>query len=156
MTNFIGEYNCKLDEKGRLLFPAGFKKQSNSALSDKYVVKKDIFESCLVLYPMEEWERQNQLIRSRINPYNKEHNQFLRMFFQGAAELELDSSNRLLLPKRLLELVKVQKEVIMAGQYGKIEIWAKEIYESSSIADDEFAKLAEKLLGNSLISGNDL
>lgn len=154
MTTFIGDYHCKLDEKGRVLFPSAFKKQMGSSGDDKFVVKKDIFEKCLVLFPMSEWERQNKIIRSKLNPYNKEHNQFLRGFYRGTAELELDANNRLLLPKRLLEMVDIDKEIAMAGQNGKIEIWAKENYLRMDVKEDDFAQLAEKILGG--IPLNDL
>ncbi len=147
MAFFIGEYNCKLDAKGRLLFPSAFKKQMEPASGDRFVVKKDIFEPCLVLFPMEEWKRQTNLIRKRLNPYNKEHNKFSREFFKGSAELLLDSNNRLLIPKRLLELVSIYKEAILAGQDGKIEIWAKEQYDAGGMEDTDFAKLAEKIMG---------
>jgi len=148
MATFIGDYTCKVDEKGRITLPSAFKKQMDPASGDRFVVKKDIFEKCLVLYPFEEWERQNRLIRERINPYNKEHNKFLRNFYRGTAELTLDGNSRLLIPKRLLELVEASREVIMAGQDGKIEIWARHLYEQMKEPEDDFAELAEKIMGN--------
>jgi len=148
MTTFIGDYTCKVDAKGRITLPSAFKKQMDSASGDRFVVKKDIFEKCLVLYPFDEWERQNRLIRERINPYNKEHNKFLRNFYKGTAELALDGNSRLLIPKRLLDLVEITKEVIMAGQDGKIEIWARHLYEQIEESEDDFAGLAEKIMAN--------
>ncbi len=148
MATFIGDYTCKVDEKGRITLPSTFKKQMDSASGDHFVVKKDIFEKCLVLYPFDEWERQNQIIRERINPYNKEHNKFLRNFYKGTAELVLDGNGRLLIPKRLLDQVEISREVIMAGQDGKIEIWAKHLYEQIDETEDDFASLAEKIMGN--------
>lgn len=150
MTTFIGDYNCKMDSKGRVTFPASFIKQMDTALQTHFVVKKDIFEECLVLFPMDEWERQNQLIRSKINPYNKEHNKFLRNFYRGSAELTLDGNNRLLLPRRLLDLISASKEVVMAGQAGKIEIWSAEKYQQMDEDEADFAALAEKIMGGSL------
>lgn len=149
MKNFIGDYTVKLDSKGRLSFPAAFKKQIREAVQDGFVLKRDVFESCLILYPMEEWERQNRIIRSKTNPYNKEHARFLRMLFSGTAEVSLDANNRMLIPKRLLDFAGINSEVVMAGQSGKIEIWASEKYSSVSQADDEFEAMAEKILGGS-------
>ena len=148
MATFIGDYTCKVDAKGRVTFPSAFKKQMDSAEGDHFVVKKDIFEKCLVLYPMEEWNRQNRLIREKINPYDKEHNRFLRNFYRGTAEVSLDGNSRLLIPKRLLDTVEVSKEVIMAGQDGKIEIWARHLYEQMQESEDDFAHLAQKIMGN--------
>ena len=152
MTIFIGDFTCKVDAKGRVMLPAAFKKQMPPAAQDKYVIKKDIYEKCLVLYPMDEWERQNQLIRQNINPYNKDHNRFLREFFKDTAEAELDANNRFLIPMRLLNLVGIDKEteVVLAGQLGKIEIWAKEQYDKTSEQIDDFGELANKILGGSL------
>jgi MraZ protein len=155
MATFIGDYTGKVDAKGRLTFPSALKKQMGSASEDRFVVKKDIFEKCLVLYPMEEWERQNTLIRNRINPYNKEHNKFLRNFYKGTAEVILDGNNRILIPKRLLDLVGISKEVVLAGQDGKIEIWDKQLYEQVDEPEEDFANLAEKIMGNSINEEND-
>ena len=155
MITFIGDYNCKVDEKGRVTFPSTLKKQMGSVSQGRFVVKKDIFEECLVLFPIEEWERQNSIIRSKINPYNKEHNKFLRNFYRGSAEIILDSNNRMLIPKRLLDLANISKEAILTGQDGKIEIWSKELYDSVEEAYDDFAALAEKIMGGELNLEND-
>ncbi len=153
MITFIGEYTCKVDAKGRIMLPSAFKKQLPAAAQEKFVVKRDVFENCLVMYPIQEWERQNRIIRSNTNPYNKEHSLFLRMFYQGTAELLLDSSNRILIPKRLMDFARIGKEVVLAGQYGKIEIWAEEKYGKLSEEAPDFATLAEKILGGAI---NDL
>ncbi len=149
MTTFIGDYTVRLDSKGRLSFPAAFKRQISDAVQNGFVLKRDVFENCLIMYPMEEWERQNKIIRARTNPYNKEHARFLRMFFSGTAEVSLDASNRMLIPKRLLEYAGIIDEVVLAGQSGKIEIWASDKYSGVSVADEEFASMAEKILGGS-------
>ena len=155
MTTFIGEYNCKLDAKGRLMLPAAFKKHLSANSQDRFVIKRDIYEKCLVLYPWDEWERMNKLIKKNTNPYNKEHNNFLRAFFKGTAELTLDNTNRLLIPKRLLEETNIANEAILAGQFGKIEIWAPDIYDSSMPTNDAFASLAETILGGSIDNADD-
>jgi MraZ protein len=148
MSTFIGEYHVKVDAKGRIMLPAAFKKQLSEASHDTFVAKKDIYENCLVLYPMEEWERQNQLIKANTNPYNSEHNRFVREFYKGAAEVALDGNNRILIPRRLLDEVGVSDEMVLAGQHGKIECWAKSSYGQLNPA--EFAKLAEKIMGGPL------
>jgi MraZ protein len=149
MNSFIGDYECRVDEKGRLLFPSALRKQNKSASPDRYVVKKDIYESCLVLFTMEEWERQNALIRRNTNSYNKEQAQFLREFYRGTAEVGLDANGRLLIPKRLLEMVSISKDIVLSGQDSKIEIWSKERYDSNGLDEQKFASLAEKVLGSS-------
>lgn len=147
MTNFIGDYTCKLDAKGRLTFPAAFKKQNAGQSQDRYVVKKDIYEKCLILYSLDEWERQNEIIMKRTNPYNKKHNKFLREFFKGTAEVTLDANNRLLIPKKLLAEIDNTNEVVLAGQYKKIELWAKADYDAIGDNEEDFADLADELMG---------
>jgi len=150
MATFIGDYTCKVDVKGRIILPMAFKKQMPADAQDHFVVRKDIFENCLVLYSIEDWSRQLDKIRKRMNPYNREHNMFLRNFFKGTAELSLDNSNRLLIPRRLMDLIGAERDVVMAGQDGRIEIWAAAVYDKIDMAAGDFADLAEKLLGGSL------
>lgn len=147
MATFIGDHSCKIDVKGRMIFPSALKRQMESISADRFVVRRDIFENCLVLFTIEDWEEQMKKIRSRINPYNREHNRFLRNFFKGTADLVLDASNRLLIPKKLLEQAGIEKDVVLAGQDGRIEIWAMERYEMIDIPAEDFADLAEKLMG---------
>ena len=150
MATFIGDYTCKADVKGRIILPMAFKKQMPADAQDHFVVRKDIFENCLVLYSIEDWNRQLEKIRKRMNPYNREHNMFLRNFFKGTAELSLDNSNRLLIPKRLMELIGAERDLVLAGQDGRIEIWAAVVYEKIDMPAEDFADLAEKLMGGSL------
>ncbi len=147
MITFIGEYTVKIDSKGRLSFPAAFKRQMKNDSEEGFVLKRDVFDQCLILYPMREWERQNTIIRERTNPYNKEHAKFLRMFYAGTAEVTLDTNNRMLVPKRLLDYAGITGDVVLAGQSGKIELWSPESYTGVSIADDGFASMAERILG---------
>ena len=151
MATFIGDYTCKADVKGRIILPVAFKKQMPADARDHFVVRKDIFENCLVLYSIEDWNRQIEKIRKRINPYNREHNKFLRNFFKGTAELSLDSNNRMLIPRRLMETIGADRDVVLAGQDGRIEIWSAENYEKIDLPADEFANLAEKLMGGTVL-----
>jgi MraZ protein len=127
-----------------------FKKQMPADARDHFVVRKDIFENCLVLYSIEDWNRQLEKIRKRINPYNREHNKFLRNFFKGTAELSLDSNNRMLIPRRLMDLIGAGRDVVLAGQDGRIEIWAADVYDKIDMPAGEFANLAEKLMGGTI------
>ena len=149
MATFIGDFTCKVDVKGRIILPMAFKKQMPADAQDHFVVRKDIFENCLVLYSIEDWNIQLEKIRKKINPYNREHNTFMRNFFKGTAELSLDNNNRLLIPKRLMDLIGAGRDVVLAGQDGRIEIWAAAVYEKVDMAADEFADLAEKLMAGS-------
>ena len=147
MATFIGDYTCKVDVKGRIILPMTFKKQMPTNAQDHFVVRKDIFENCLVLYAIEDWNGQLDKIRKKINPYNREHNMFLRNFFKGTAELSLDTNNRMLIPKRLMDLIGADRDVVLAGQDGRIEIWAADTYDKIDMLPEDFATLSEKLFG---------
>lgn len=150
MASFIGDYSGKIDAKGRIVFPSAFVKQLPEKSQDKFVLKQDIYEKCLIIYTMEEWERQVDLIRAKLNLYNKEHSQFLRQFYKGTVEVSLDANNRLLIPSRLLEYAEIDKDMYFSGQDRKIEIWSKEKYESKEDEVFDFANLAQKVMGGDL------
>jgi MraZ protein len=150
MATFIGDYPCKVDVKGRIILPMAFKKQMPADAPDHFVVKKDIFVDCLILYTIDDWNSQVDMIRKHTNPYNRVHNEFLRNFFKGTAELAIDNNNRLLIPKRLLELINAGRDVTLAGQPGKIEIWPTAVYDEIKMAPNVFADTAENILGGTL------
>ena len=147
MTSFIGDYTGKVDAKGRVVLPASLKKQMLADGVDKFVIKRDIFEKCLILYTSEEWERQNSIIRAKINPYNKKHKIFLREFYRNSSEVQLDSNNRILLPADLIQYAEISKDVYFSGQDRKIEIWAKDKYQAIEESPEDFAQLAEEIMG---------
>ena len=149
MATFIGDYTCKVDVKGRIILPMAFKKQMPADAEDHFVVRKDIFENCLVLYAIEDWNRQLDKIRKKLNPFNREQNMFLRNFFMGTAELSLDNNNRILVPKRLMDLIGAGRDVVLAGQDGRIEIWPADVYNKLAMPAEDLANLGEKLLGGS-------
>ena len=146
MNSFVGDYSCKLDDKGRVLFPAAFKKQWNGAL-DRFILKKDIFENCLVMYTLEEWERQVDMLRKRLNPYDKEQSRFLRKFYSSICEIELDSTGRMQIPKKIVEEVGLKKEVVFIGVGDKIELWDKVLHQSNDMSQEDFEAKVQKYLG---------
>lgn len=148
MITFVGDFEGKTDEKGRIVLPSAFKKVLNANGEERFVVRKDLFEECLVLFPYAEWEVELNRIREKLNPYNREHSRFLRDFFKGSAEVMLDGNGRFLIPKRLAELAGIDREVVLVGVDKKIEIWDKAKYDNSGLDSNELASLAEKILGN--------
>lgn len=150
MSTFIGDFVCKADQKGRFVLPAAFKKGMTAGGDDRFVVRKDLFENCLVLYPYAEWEQELTRIRAKLNLYNKEHNSFYRELFRGSAEITFDTAGRMLIPKRLFDLIGTPKEVVMLGVDRKIEIWDNEKYATGEVGSDALGELAEKILGGGL------
>ncbi|MBG0857877.1 MAG: division/cell wall cluster transcriptional repressor MraZ [Bacteroidales bacterium] len=151
MSSFVGDHLCKVDVKGRIILPVALQKQMPPDARDHFIVRKDVYADCLVLYAMDDWNRQLLQIRRKLNPFNREHSMFLRNFFRGTAELFLDNNNRMLIPRRLLELIGAGRDVILAGQDGKIEIWAADKYSGTELPGDDFANMAERFLGGSVI-----
>jgi MraZ protein len=127
--------------------PSSLRKQVPQEAADRFVINRG-FEQCLVMYPVNEWQKITDEI-NKLNPYVKKNRDFIRYFFRGAVELTLDSSARLLLPKRLLEYANIDKDVVLFAHTNKIEIWAEQLY--NNVLDNEpedFADLAESVMGN--------
>ena len=153
---FVGEYNSKLDNKCRVIFPSQLKRQvPDEEQAAAFVLKRDIYAKCLVLYPMSEWNRQTGLLKKRLNPFNRKHAEFLREYYRGTAEVYLDNNSRFLIPQVLLDYIGGEKELVFAGQEGKVEIWAKNVYEQKSMSNDSFAELAEEILGGDFTDSED-
>ncbi|MBL57850.1 MAG: division/cell wall cluster transcriptional repressor MraZ [Flavobacteriales bacterium] len=147
MTNLIGEYECKVDAKGRLLVPSGLRKQFSPEAEGKLFVKRGI-ERCLELYQKHDWESVSEKVSS-LNQFVKKNRVFARKFISGATQLELDSVGRINLPNGLLEYAGVEKELVLFAYGNKIEIWDKAAYDSElEMSDDDFAGLAEEVMGN--------
>ncbi len=147
MLNLLGEYDCKLDAKGRLMFPAGLKKQLQDVLHEGFVLNRDLFGPCLVLYPQKQWDEVSAEI-NKLNRFVGKNVMFIRKFNNGATPVELDAAGRLLVPAPLLEHANLNKDVKVAGNGDRIEIWAKAAYEAMLNEDVDMAKLAEEVMGN--------
>ncbi len=148
MVKFVGEYKGKLDDKGRLVFPSAFKSLMNQDEPLRFVVKKDLFSPCLTIFTYSQWETESEAIKSRLNFFNPQHSRFWRGYMGNRALIEPDEKlGRILIPKSLLDSISVDKEVIFCGNDHKIELWAKEMFDSSKMDNDEFVSLATKILG---------
>ena len=146
--NLIGTYECKADAKGRVMFSSALKKQLLPVVSEGFVVKRAVFQSCLELYPLKEWNVMMEKI-NKLNRFVKKNNDFIRRFTAGVKVVELDASGRLLIPKDLCLFAGIEKQVVLSSAVNIIEIWDKEKYENA--IDDaaiDFAELAEEVMGN--------
>ena len=146
MSHFLGEFECKLDAKGRLMLPAGLRKQMPEAEREGLVVNR-VFEKHLVIYTRKEWDAIVADL-SKLNQYEKKTREFIRYFTRGATELALDAAGRILLPKSLSEYAGMGVDVVLASQFNKIEVWAKDAYDAQLDNEpDNFANLAEEVMG---------
>ena len=148
MNYLIGTYECKIDVKGRLLIPSAFKKQLAPVIAKGFVLKRAVFQNCLELYPLEEWEDLIKKVNS-LNRFKKKNNDFIRRFTAGVKFIELDNNGRLLIPKDLIEFSNINREVTLSSSVNIIEIWDKVSYEKVIVdSRDAFAKLAEEVMGD--------
>lgn len=148
LNTIVGTYECKADTKGRLMIPAPLKKQLASSLQEGFVLKRSVFQPCLELYPMTEWNVLMNKI-NKLNRFVKKNNDFIRRFTAGVKVVEIDNLGRLLIPKDLIVFAGIDKDLVLSSAVNIIEIWDKEKYEKSiddSVVD--FADLAEEVMGN--------
>lgn len=151
---YIGEFEVKLDDKGRVVLPAGLKKQLPKDTVGKLVLNRG-FEKCLTLYTRKDWDEELVNLK-KLNHFNKKHRMFIRQFSNGATEVQLDNSSRLLVPKKLCEYAEIKNEAIFYAYGNKIEIWSKHLYDDMMQVDaDDFADLAEDVMGNLSVGGGD-
>ena len=130
------------------MLPVALKNQLTSSLQDGFVLKRSVFQQCLELYPMAEWNLMMQKI-NKLNRFNKKHNDFIRRFTVGVRVVEIDSTGRLLIPKDLAMFASITSNVVLSSAVNIVEIWDKELYEKAiddSVVD--FADLAEDVMGN--------
>jgi MraZ protein len=130
------------------MLPNPLKKQLNASLQDGFVLKRSVFQTCLELYPMQEWNLMMQKI-NKLNKFVKKNNDFIRRFTAGVRVIEIDTTGRLLIPKDLATFASVSKDIVLSSAVNIIEIWDKDLYEKAiddSVGD--FADLAEEVMGN--------
>ncbi|GAB2540788.1 division/cell wall cluster transcriptional repressor MraZ [Rufibacter soli] len=146
--NFLsGEYECKLDPKGRLVLPAKIKANLPDECGNQVVLTRG-FEPCLVLYPKTEWKTIYDKVAS-LNEFNEEYRHFQRNFFRGNTEIELDAAGRFILPRTMVRYAEIEKDAIVIGLGNRVEIWNPDKYDAFLIKDQQnFSQLAQKFLGD--------
>lgn len=147
LSSLIGTYECKVDAKGRLMLPSAIKKQLLPVLQDGFVLKRAVFQPCLELYPMTEWEALMQKV-NELNRFKKKNNDFIRRFTAGVKVVEVDATGRLLIPKDLVAFADITKDIVVSSAINIVEIWDKDKYEQAiDDATGDFADLAEEVMG---------
>lgn len=154
--NIIGVHECKMDNKGRVMIPAALKKQLAPVLDSGFVVKRSVFQKCLELYTMAEWNAMMAKVNS-LNRFVKKNNDFIRMFTAGVKVVELDGTGRLNISNDLIAFAGLSSDVVMSSAVSMIEIWDKSAYEQAlNNPDIDFGALAEDVMGNANTLGDGL
>ena len=150
--NIIGTYECKADAKGRVMFPVALKKQLQKIIGDGFVIKRSVFNKCLEIHPMAEWNKVVGEV-NKLNRFLKKNNDFIRSYMAGLKVVEVDGSGRFLIPKDLLDFANLQKQIVLSSSVNMIEIWDKDMYELSvSETLKDFGDLAEDVMGDKDLS----
>lgn len=146
---FIGDYPAKTDAKGRVFLPAAFRKILDAEGEQGLVLRNDVFQKCLVLYPESVWNTQLDDLRARVNPWNSKQQMMLRMFEADAEPIELDSQGRLLISKRKLQYAGIEGDVRFLAMVDRIEIWSKQALEDVMSASGDLGCQMEQMFGQS-------
>ncbi len=150
MYNLTGEFECKVDAKGRLKMPATLLKQLGMEHA-RFTINRG-FENHLMIYPQDVWEKKTKEI-NHLNIYVKKNRQAIRYFHRGATQLSCDTADRILIPKRLMEYADLRKEVVLFAYNEQIELWAKDQYDAMlDMEPEDFSQLAEDVFGDNAIA----
>lgn len=147
MSDYIGEYECKADDKGRVIIPAGLKRQIPKDSLGRMVINRG-FDKCLTLFTREDWKKESEKLNG-LNDFNKKDRRFKRLFNSGATEIKIDAASRILIPKKLAAYAEIESEVVFYAYENKIEVWSKKIYDFEMEVDaDDFSDMAEEVMAN--------
>lgn len=148
MIPFYETYACKIDDKGRLKLPSSLIKILQRSDQKNFVIKRSVFQNCLEVYPLGPWEKLMSKVNN-LNRFVKKNADFVRMFTAGVKNVELDASERILVPKDLKLFAALQKEIVIAGAGELFEIWDKAEYEKTiAVSEIDFGKLTEDVMGD--------
>ena len=149
---FLGNIEAKIDVKGRAFFPAAFRKILQAENEERLVMRKDVHQQCLVLYPESVWNEQMDALRQRLNRWNKGHQQVFRQFVSEVEVLSLDGNGRFLVPKRYLKLAQIEQDIKFVGMGDTIEIWSSNLAEQSMMDAEEFSRAIEELMSDDAVA----
>lgn len=149
MMQFLGNIEAKTDAKGRVFIPAAFRKQLQAVSEERLVLRKDVYQDCLVLYPESAWFATQNLFRSKLNRWDAGQQMIFRQFVSDAEVVIPDGNGRILIPKRYLQMAGIQSDVRFIGMDNTIEIWAKERADKPFMPSEAFSQALEEALGSS-------
>lgn len=154
MIQFLGNIEARTDAKGRVFIPATFRKQLQAASEERLVLRKDVHQDCLVLYPESVWFATQNQLRQKLNKWNAKQQMIFRQFVSEAEVVLPDGNGRILLPKRYLQMAGIQSDVRFIGMDNTIEIWAKERADRPFMDAEAFSETLDALLGGEEKEGN--
>ena len=148
MIRFLGNIEAKADTKGRVFIPAIFRKQLQAASEERLIMRKDVFQDCLTLYPEGVWISVVAVLLNRLNKWNNKHQLIFRQFVSDVEVVTPDSNGRILIPKRYLQICNIHGDIRFIGIDNKIEIWSKERAEQPFMSPEEFGAALEEIMND--------
>jgi len=146
LVKFLGNIDAKTDVKGRVFIPASFRKILQTSGDAYLILKKDVFQDCLILYPETVWNEELEKLRERLSVWNEEQQNIFRQFIRDVETVEIDSNGRILIPKRYLQMAGIISDVRFMGVFDRIEIWSKDSLEKTKMDAESFKKGIEKYM----------
>ena len=144
---FLGNIEAKIDAKGRVFLPASFRKVLQQAGEEDLVLRKDVFQPCLVLFPRSTWDEQMDLVRNRLSRWKKDQQAIYRQFVSDLEEFNLDGNGRFLVPKRYLKMANIKQSVKFIGMGDCIELWSNDGKDDKPFVDlEDFGNALERLM----------
>lgn len=138
------------------MIPSDLKKQLAPALNQGFVLKRAVFQPCLELYPMDQWNGLMQKVGA-LNQFNRKNNDFTRRFTAGVRRIDLDATGRINIPADLMHVAKIKRDLVLTASVGIVEIWDAQKYEQAiSDAALDFANLAEEVMGTQNTAADEL
>ena len=153
MTRFLGNIEAKTDAKGRVFIPATFRKQLQAASEESLVLRKDVFQDCLVLYPESVWFRTQNELRCRLNKWDARQQAVFRQFVSDAEVVVPDANGRILIPRRYLQMAGIRGDVRFIGMDDTIEVWAKERADAPFLQAEDFSQALQEALKDNPANG---
>ena len=148
MAQFLGNIEAKTDAKGRVFIPSNFRKLLQAEGEEWLVLRKDVHQDCLVLYPGSVWKETQDQLRKNLNKWSKREQAIFRLFVSEAEVMTPDGSGRILIPKRYLQMANIKSDVRFIGMDNTIEIWAKEVADRPFMTNEDFSSALEETLGS--------
>ena len=143
---FLGNIEAKTDAKGRVFLPSVFRKVLQASGEEMMVLRKDIYQKCLVLYPESVWNNKVDMLKAQLKPWKPSHQQMLRQFISEAEAITLDGNGRFLISKRLQKSAEIDQNIQFIGMDNTIELWSPQHLKLSLKSDEDFGKEFEDIM----------
>jgi MraZ protein len=145
---FLGNIEAKTDVKGRAFLPSVFRKVLQASGEECLVLRRDVFQKCLVLYPESVWNERLDMLKAQLRPWKQAHQQMFRQFVSEAEVVTLDGNGRFLISKRLQKIAEIDQDIQFIGMDNTIEIWSPKNLEQTLKNDEDFGKEFENIMNN--------